>query len=342
MTTEPKKMIGPPTLRERRQLELVKGLLDDAVGAAALPGEPSRVRAILLLDLAVETILSLVLVRGAETDEGGDGGDARGDMSWNNLWQDAQGVAKAAGVRLRGGKMLRWMHDARNIAQHNSTVPTTDTLERFIPPARTLVAQIFADIFASNFSRFHSWEVLTNDDVRHVFSDASDAIDIDQPGETVWRCKWLYDEIIESFRSVSSRNASPEFVRHSISRMHGRGVDHDVRDELEKLGKVVSQLYDYLTKRVEAVESEMYAIAVGGLILEVRQFKRLTSGIYINKSGKQIWPTGASAKDFTLEHARFALDFAARLYVLFHERYPEVVERVEVPAGYKPLARSTE
>lgn len=313
---------------------MTRQLFDEASQAAPRADDISRLRAILFLDLAVETLLN-VLIEEAELDSSD---DLRPDIAWKTLAQRGQEAARKLRTEIPNLRRLGRMHEVRNLAQHNSTVPSVEDVARYLTPVRVACERVFKEAFGCSFANIRRWDLVPNDQIREQLARAASEIEAEDSRTPVERCAVVHARLLQGFKETTLRHGYSmlEFKLHSLrDGMRPRPFDQEPNRRLheasEKIVDIIGSLFTELSDRVGDLEIELLSVALGTSILDTRRFARVMTGIHINyypgRKVERIWLSNPPSLDDT----RFVIDFTVDLIVSASVSFPEVVQAIELP-----------
>lgn len=304
-----------------QQLLLVKQLYDDACILVTKTDDLSLTKALILLDLSVEQMLSQVL-----RDIHPGFAPGRKDVFWHALWQQARPVLEARGCQLLHYRELSSLHEVRNLAQHNASIPTQAEVRRYTIPAQEMLGRIFKDVYEQDFESVTLWDLIENVDLRHWLKDCELALNCGQTSLSIAGCKVAYEMVISAIQQ-SSRD----------SKLRGSWLSDSSRVPSE----FPSRLADYLKKmqeKMEFLDNEVVAIGMGMPLVDTRRFRNSGRDVLVFYPGSGdiqiVLTAGVNVREEFKEEARFMLNYLSRMIRLVYEAYPGVIEAVEVK---KPL-----
>lgn len=331
--------------RNPQQLLLIKQLYEDARLLAGREDDLSVMKATLSLDHSVEQMLNTIIMD-MTTHNVPQRGTGRKDIGWGDIWKRAMEAIESAGHDLMNHAQLLSLHEVRNLAQHNGSIPTQAEVRRYIEPVEEMLAGAFRDVYGLDFQSFRLWDLVPNEDLRQLLRDSERALEMGRPGICVIGCSQAHSKIVKAIREhtklrrlrfsqvFSQRGQTqislPAGVPHEL-RAKGQQAAQQINSEIRR---GVAQFRSEIMKEIEFLEDEVVTIGIGMPIMDTRRFLK------IGDQGMK--PTGYggivqyvqeeldSDTEESRDGARFMLSYLSRLVRLIHEAYPEVVKSIEV------------
>jgi hypothetical protein len=316
-------MLAP---RQPFQLFLARELFEDAIHRIAIDTEPSRVQAAITLDLSIDVTLSAVI-----HDGGMSTGNPRHDRKWHETWTEADRVATREGWALPDQHAMKALHEVRNLAQHNGTVPSTAELARYQDPSRKLHSGVFSTLYGFDFDSFRRWDLVTNEALRKLCIDSEDALRAGKRFSAFAGCWIAFDRIIDALRAHWDPGVTREHSAANLHFPHGGEIANQVQDPLRTAFKVVEA-------RVDGLRDQVIAANLGLPMSQTRRFLTVvrSMGVFEAQSGllqltqaTREHQTFWARNDVPVEIA-LALDYLNRLIVRVQDAYPTVLDPVVV------------
>jgi len=173
--------------RNPQQLVLVKHLYEDACTLAGREDDFSVMKATLSLDHSVEQMLNTI-VMDITTQNVPTRGAGRRDISWSEIWKRASDAVTVLGHEIVNHAQLLALHEVRNLAQHNGSIPTQAEVRRYLEPTEEMLTGVFRDVYALDFPTFRLWDLIQNEALRQLLRDSEVALESGHPGVTIIGC----------------------------------------------------------------------------------------------------------------------------------------------------------
>lgn len=157
--------------RNPQQLLLIKQLYDDACLLAGRGDGLSVMKAVISLDQSIEQMLNTI-VMDFTAHNAPKGKAGRKDVGWGDIWDRASTAMKGLGHELLNHAQLLSLHEVRNLAQHNGSIPTQDEVKRYIEPAEEMLTGAFRDAYGVAFQTFRLWDLVPNESLRQLLRDS--------------------------------------------------------------------------------------------------------------------------------------------------------------------------
>jgi len=329
------------------QLLLIKQLYDDACGLTSRGDTLSLAKAIILLDLSVEQMLNSIIMDfvSAKSPKLKPG---RKDQGWGELWGLADEAMQQRGhAPLINYTQLLTLHEVRNLAQHNGSIPTRSEIERYIEPAEEMLCGAFASAYGQDFRSFRLWDLVPNESLRRLLKESEIAFEKGHPDICIAGCNLAHKLIISAIRqhtklrrfripspftrsSSGSTSFPPGLPAEAVRQLRSaaRQVDDAIRTGVSKFRREILEEIDYL-------EDEVVTIGVGMPLMDTRQFvkvgQEVIPGPFYGDGTFDIFRHGAITNDEELQRgARFMLNYLSRLLRLVDESYPDVLCEIEL------------
>jgi hypothetical protein len=306
------------------QLLLVKQLYDDACILVAREDDLSLIKSVILLDLSVEQMLNQIL-RDFHRDFSPTANGGRKDVGWQRLWQHASPELKKMGSELLNYRELSSLHEVRNLAQHNASIPTQAEVKRYVQPADEMMTRIFHDAYKQDFHNFTLWDLIPNEGLRQWLQDSESALSSGQSEISIAGCNVAHGLIISAIRNFTRLR---RFGRASV--FSGSSFSGFPRGFPSMLSSYLSQMMG----AIEFLEDEVVTIGAGMPLMDTRKFQKIGSDVlvFLADSGDiQInTKTSGSERGEVAQGARFMLNYLSRLVRLVDEAYPGVLEGIQV------------
>jgi hypothetical protein len=248
---------------------------------------------------------------------------------------------------LNHGPLLR-LHEVRNLAVHNGSVPGHGEIHRYIEPAEEMLTGVFRDGYSVDFHRFRLWDLVPNDGFRQLLIDSESALEKGHPAVCIFGCIQAHNLIIGAIRTLT-RSRHFRFAQASPASAMPRnayppGVPWEGRSRLEdaarQIEREVNRREGNLRNEIRGVkdelaflEDELVSTGIGMPLLDTRRFQRIGDQVMV-RIGHGLAATfekvfGDNAEDLS-DGAAFMLSYLSRLIRLVNETYPEVVDRIAV------------
>lgn len=336
------------SVRNPHQLLLAKQLYEDSRILVERDDAFSHTKAVILLDLSVETVLNNIVLN-FDPDLTINASKGSQDTDRRTLWGNAStALNKAKSRRLPESREMANLHALRNLVQHNGTEPSQTEVRRYVAAAEALLRAAFADAYDLDFLNFRLLDVIVNEDLRLLLRESEYALENGRPMVCMAGCKYAHELIISAVRettkihrarisSVFSRSVPGSYttppgglpsavtaqVRHAANQ-----IDRALKGAEAKLRREIVRELDFL-------EDEVVTIGVGMPLMDTRRFQKIGRNVlvFIAESGAlQTREVGQeeSTEQFR-EHALFMLNYVTRLIRLIDESYPDVLTAVKVP-----------
>jgi hypothetical protein len=328
------------------QLILVRQLYEDAFNLAAREDDLSLTKALILLDLSVEQMLNQLL-RDFDRDFAPNFDSGRRDVGWRQLWQLAQPVMKDMGSRLVNYRELSSLHEIRNLAQHNGSIPAQGEVKRYIQPVSEMMRTVFRDAYNQDFDTFTLWELIPNEGLRQWLQDSEFALKKGRVTVCIAGCNVAHGLIISAIRTNTKLRRFQISLSNVLPRSPGGyhavpsgllGLASQLRQAANQIDNAIRQGVEHFRKEIlremEFLEDEVVTIGVGLPLMDTRRFQKIGNHalVFLAESGDiQIrTKTLGTEQSELLEGARFMLTYLSRLVRLVDEAYPEVLAGVRV------------
>src|SRR5436309_10116216 len=232
------------TTRNPQQLLLVKHLYEDARTLASREDDLSLMKAIVVLDLAVEHMLNTVIIDFTSLNAP-KGKPGRKDVSWAIIWERAAAAMKEKNHEVLNHGQLLSLHEVRNLDVHNGSVPSQVEILRYIEPLEEMLTGIFRAGYSVDFQRFRLWDLVPNDGLRQLLIDSESALEKGHPAVCIFGCIQAHNLIIRAIRDLTrsrrfrSTQASPGSGMPRTS--YPPGVPFEVRSRLEDAARQIER-----------------------------------------------------------------------------------------------------
>jgi hypothetical protein len=257
---------------------------------------------------------------------------------------------KTLGYELLNHAQLLSLHDVRNLAQHNGSVPSQTEVKRYIEPVEEMLIGVFQNAYGVAFQTFRLWDLLPNEGLRQLLRESEYALEKDHPGVCVIGCTQVHNLIIKAVREHT------KWRRFRMSQVFSGTMDghayvpprvpYEVQIQIQQAARQldneikrgVSKFRAEIMKEIEFLEDEVVTIGVGMPLMDTRRFQKIGNRLittigYSNPSAFADGEIKGNAEE-TREDARFMLTYLSRLARLISDAYPEVIMSIKVE---KPL-----
>lgn len=335
-------------VRNPHQLLLAKQLYEDSRLLAERDDAFSYTKAVILLDLAVETLLNNIVLN-FDPDLTINASKGSQDTDRRTLWGNvATALNKAKNKRLPESREMANLHALRNLVQHNGTEPSQTEVRRYVAATEALMKAAFASAYDLDFLNFRLLDAIANEDLRLLLRESEYALERGRPMICMAGCKYAHELIIVSVRE----NTKSHRTRiSSVFSGGGQGrynptigglpsaVTAQVRYAASQIDQTLKnaerKLRSEIIRELNFLEDEMVTIGVGMPLMDTRRFQKIGGRvlIFIAESGSlQTRNVGQDASAPQLrEEALFMLNYVTRLIRLIGESYPDVLAGVKVP-----------
>jgi hypothetical protein len=334
--------------RNPQQLQLVKQLYEDGRLLAIRDDGLSLTKSVILLDLAVEQMLNTIIMdfTSLNTPKGKSG---RKDIGWGDIWQRAADAMKAKSHELLNHSQLVSLHDVRNLAVHNGSIPAQGEVQRYLEPVEDMLTGVFQDAYSVDFGRFRLWDLILNDGLRQLLIDSENAHEKGHSAVCVVGCIQAHNLIINAVRELTRARrlrllqATPKGSASYQSWPSGvpfqmvkrlEEATRQVEGELNRREANLRNAINELMKNVTLLEDELVTIGIGISVLETRRFQMIGDSVMKHVSyGRRVSVSTsqfASEDQGMSEGAQFMLNYLSRLIRLIQTSDPEVVGKIEV------------
>jgi hypothetical protein len=321
---------------------LVKQTYEEARDLASRGDALSLAKAIILLDLSVELALGVVIMdfvvsKSPKLKPG------RKDMGWGELWGIADEAVKRLGHQSPPNyTQLLSLHEVRNLAQHNGSIPTQAEIERYLEPAEDTLCNIFSVVYGLDFKNFRLWDLIPNESLRQLLRESEFALEKGHPDVCIIGCNLAHKLIIRAIRndtklrrfripSGSARGASSSISVPS-------GLPYEAASKLKRLAESadrtlkasISQFRREILEEIDFLEDEVVTIGLGMPLMDTRRFVKIgsevTTGPFYEDGTFDTFNRFENKDDEELKRgARFMLNYLSRLVRLVGESDPEVL-----------------
>lgn len=332
-------------VRNPHQLLLSKQLYEDSRLLAERDDAFSHTKAVILLDLSVETLLNNVVLN-FDPDLTVNASKGSQDTDRRTLWGNAgTALNKAKGKRLPETREMANLHALRNLVQHSGTEPSRTEVRRYVAAAEVLLKGVFADAYDLDFLSFRLLDIIANEDLRLLLRESEYALEKGRPDICMAGCKYAHELIISAVRE------NTKLRRTRISSVFsGRGqssyttrpgglqgaVAAQARQAANQIDRALkgaeAQLRREIIRELDFLEDEMVTVGVGMPLMDTRRFQKMGRSVLvlIAESGS-LQTNQESGTEPPRENALFMLNYVTRLIRLIDESYPDVLADVKVP-----------
>jgi hypothetical protein len=213
------------SVRNPHQLLLAKQLFEDSRLLAERDDAFSHTKAVMLLDLAVETVLNNIVLN-FDPDLIINASKGSQDTDRRTLWGNAAtALNKAKHKGLPESREMANLHALRNLVQHNGTGPSQTEVRQYVATAEALLKAAFADAYELNFGNFRLLDTIVNEDLRLLLRESEYALERGRSEVCMAGCKYAHELIISAFRANTkvhgraSRRYSPAGDTGDITRL---------------------------------------------------------------------------------------------------------------------------
>jgi hypothetical protein len=337
-------------IRNPHQLLLVKQLYEDARLLAEREDSFSHTKAVIFIDLAVETLLNSIVLS-FDPDLSINASKGSLDTDRRTLWGNAStALNKVKKKRLPESREMASLHALRNLVQHNGTEPTKTEVKRYLSAAEVLMKAAFTEAYDIDFLNFRWWDVITNVDLRQLLRESEYALEKGRPDICMVGCKYAHELIVSAIREAT------KIRRTRISSVFSGGagragsytsppvgiptaVTAQVRQAANQIDRMLraaeAKLRSEIIKELDFIEDEVVTVGLGMPSIDTRRFQKIGSAVLhsVAEGGAmQIRRVGRDSDAEQLqEGARFMLNYVARLIRLIDESYPDILAEVKVP-----------
>lgn len=332
--------------RNPLQLLLIKHLYDDACLLVGREDDLAIMKAVLSLDQSVEQMLNTIIMDFTSINAP-KGRAGRKDVGWGEIWDRASGAMKTLGHELLNHAQLLTLHEVRNLAHHNGSIPTQAEVKRYIQPAEEMLTSAFRDLYGADFQTFRLWDLVPNEGLRQLLRDSEYALEKGYPVACIVGCNLAHSLVIKAIRNYTKLRrfrVSQVFSQRSEGRTAlPASIPSQMRSQIQQASKQidtairtgVAQFRSEIMEEIEFLEDEVVTIGVGMPLMDTRRFQKIGSEAHarINYEGEIIINQRIVNRDDedTREGARFMLSYLSRMVRLIDEAYPEVVKGIQVP-----------
>jgi hypothetical protein len=311
------------TVKEPYQLLLVRELHDDGVRLVRQDTRFSRLRGVITEDMAVELMLNTII------HDGGSTADPDKLIKWTSVWQAATEIAKANGMPtgLPNGNRLKRLHEVRNLAHHNGTVPDTSEATRYLDAVTGLLKAAFKGIYDREYDYFTLSDAIAHPGLRELLVDATTALDDGRLAIAAIAVVGTHNLISGSLSALLFGQGSIESRYQVNDRLRGSLMPERERqafvDVFERLGKQVSA-------SMQAVHAQVASTSLGIPMSDARRFAMITRGIWVAFAFSGEAHASLQRPAPALNDLRWCLDYLFRYCIRMQDVFPEVLEAIEV------------
>ncbi len=329
-----------------QQLLLIKQLFDDACILAEHQDELSLTKALILLDLSIEQMLNQV-IRDCSLNTASNVAFGRRDTTWQKIWDAANQAINDKGFKLIHHRDLLSLHEVRNMAQHNATIPTQIEVQRYIEPACESLSSLFADIYKTHFQNFTLWDLIENEDLKQILKDSEYALNKQEIHICIVGCNLAYGLIILAirnhtrFRNFHTSSFLDKFNEGTSARF-SLGVQSQIQQATKQLNEAIKrgvmEFRKEIMQEIEFLENEMVSIGIGLPIMDTRKFQKIGNSVSVSSSYSGDISVKIKKRDITEQDARFMLNYLSKLIHLIDESYSGVLEDVKLKKSLREQA----
>lgn len=305
------------------QLVLIKDLLDQARNCAKQDTQGSRLQSVLLFDLCVELLLSTI-INDADVSDGNM--SAPREEKWATLWRRAVGAIKSRSLPgLRHARTLARLHELRNLAQHNGSIPATEEIERYRRPCEEFLFAVYRDCYNLDLDSVTPSAFLSNQRLGAFVGDVQAAAS-SQPDWAIGGALLVYRWVLSALRAASSLFNEERYLTRS--------------DATPGLQEALS----HIGNRVRRVEDLALLADLGISASDVRRFHDCRKGIAITESlagTVQMVNWGQIAEDELPSASSYCIEFVSKLARLAERERPGVLDEIVVPRTFAELRESS-
>jgi hypothetical protein len=294
-----------------RNLLIAKQFFIQGKSLAAYGDNFSAMKSVLFLDLAVETMLNVLIQDfGSDDDAVQENENARDDMKWRHLWRKALGTVKNANVMqtIPHYKDLQCVHEMRNLTQHCGVVQNPVEVSRRIPSVERMLTTCFDKPYGLNFVEFQLLDEIRNPDLKRLFTESQQELEGGNPMSAL-RSIEIGFQVISA--AIKEEAAGGEYhVR--LGRLSGR-------EEL-----VIGELEEILSREINMIHDNAVIANLGISMAETGRYRKIRStfSVYRTQGG---WHMDMSLRrrknEEDREDASFSLNYMIGLALL--GRVPE-------------------
>jgi len=163
-------------------------------------------------DLAIENFLKII---GTKL-----GGGIGKEMRFNNLWNEVNRVyAKECGENLPLKHEISGIRDARNLVQHNATVPSEVDLKRYESYTRTFLDHTLNQVFKKSLEDVKLSDVIINEKLKKYIEQANRLISKGKYDEGIKKLSLAFDygKIIKVKDITGNYEFWPYSIRYNLN-----------------------------------------------------------------------------------------------------------------------------
>jgi len=210
---------------------------------------------LIALDGAVENFLYTVVteLRGAL--------NMTKNQTFHNLWKAADDAAKEATSKtLPLATEMRILHENRNMAQHNATIPDKATIQRSIVYTSDFLAQSFSLCFQVSINDLHLAEAINDKGLKKILLAAEDAMNTENHQNSVLNSTHALAILKSRVQDCLGQRGESGFIREDIKRAtRGLVAKPGDRETTQRLEAVLNSFF----KKVAYVEDMIATLGLG-------------------------------------------------------------------------------
>jgi hypothetical protein len=311
---------GDQFMEHRLGLLLVRNLYQDAERLASEHDPLSLVKAVLLLDLAVEQALGLVALE-FRVPTGGP------EPNWGQLWRTAdKGLNREGNESLPHEAELSNLHRLRNQVQHAGLVPPEGEARRYLTPASAMLRVVFRSVFSLDFDSFRPWDLLGVPWMPRYFGDCEEAIEEGFALGAVAGCVVAHDRIMAAMHPWWHRG------RVSADVEVLKSVRSDSDPSVQRLATAVYDAFQSLERdhaeMFNQIEERALALSLGLPALDTLAFLHAKRRISVEHGDRWFVETSYGDPGDLTPVARKMLDYLWRLLWVIHQTKANVLRAV--------------
>jgi hypothetical protein len=323
-----------PTLRNFEQLLIVKQLYEDAVLLTDRGDVFSLSKAVLFLDLSIETTLKAILInlnpnyltqffqqKQLKTSQ------KQGfDVSWHVAWEQASNeLEKKNRPALSEESESRNLRSLRNGIQHNGQTPTIQDTKRYLISTQKMLRDAFLSAFDLDFENLRSWDFIQNKDLKQLLIESEDFLTQKDVLSCIIGCLRALNLILGAILYKTKS--------YTLSSRHDFSFPNEFRKFESNLKSFLNDYNKLLIKNFDNMESELLLVGMGMLITDTRRFLSYKKILSDGQDPPSIRIKGGFTEQTFKEdfsEAEFMLNYLLKLIRFIEDNQPEILENIHI------------